>query len=59
MSISLGVVEDKPELIRSVMEKVCLFDNVEVVWVAENGLQAIEEVRSLLRIRVQAMLRAD
>ena len=43
--IKLGIVEDKPELIRSVMEKVGLFDKVDVVWVAENGEQAIEEVR--------------
>lgn len=47
MSISLGIVEDKPELIRSVMEKVSLFDNVDVMWVAENGAQAIDEVRRL------------
>ena len=43
--IKLGIVEDKPELIRSVMEKVGLFDKVDVIWVAENGEQAIEEVR--------------
>lgn len=43
--IKLGIVEDKPELIRSVMEQVGLFDKVDVVWVAENGEQAIEEVR--------------
>lgn len=43
--IKLGIAEDKPELIRSILDKISLFDGVEVIWVAENGERAIEEVK--------------
>lgn len=45
MIISVGIAEDNPELMKSVLEKISIFDNVEVLWVAENGYRACELAR--------------
>ncbi|MBI1268430.1 MAG: response regulator [Cryomorphaceae bacterium] len=44
MKIKLAIAEDNPNLIRSVLEKISLFDEVEVLWVACNGLEVLEKI---------------
>ncbi|MCH2197761.1 MAG: response regulator transcription factor [Flavobacteriales bacterium] len=44
MKIQVAVAEDNPNLIRSVLEKLQLFDQVEVMWVANNGVEVIQKV---------------
>ncbi|WP_306643430.1 response regulator [Sanyastnella coralliicola] len=44
MKIQVAVAEDNPNLIRSVLEKLQLFDQVEVMWVASNGVEVIQKV---------------
>lgn len=44
MKIKLGIAEDNPNLIRSVLEKITLFNEVEVLWVACNGLEVLEKI---------------
>ncbi|MFM1932805.1 MAG: hypothetical protein RL226_2108 [Bacteroidota bacterium] len=47
MKITLGIAEDNPNLIRSVLEKMSLFDEVEVLWVASNGLEVLEKITNV------------
>lgn len=42
--IKVGIVEDNPSLMKSVLEKLSLFDQVEVLWVAENGSYVLEHI---------------
>lgn len=44
MNIRIGIAEDNPSLIRSILEKISLFDDVEVAWVATNGKEVIDKV---------------
>lgn len=44
MNIRIGIAEDNPSLIRSILDKISLFDKVEVIWVATNGKEVIEKV---------------
>lgn len=48
MKISIGIVEDNPELMKSVLEKLSLFDHLDVLWVAEHGEAAMEKARHRL-----------
>ena len=44
MKITVGIVEDKPQLVTSLMDKLSLFDEFEVLWIAQNGKEAIDKV---------------
>lgn len=45
--ISIGIAEDNPSLIRSILEKLSLFDQVDVLWVATSGGEVIEKVTNV------------
>jgi DNA-binding NarL/FixJ family response regulator len=44
MKIKVGIVEDNPNLIKSVIEKLSLFEQVEIEFVAVNGREAIDRM---------------
>lgn len=44
MKTRLAVAEDNPNLIRSILEKLGLFENIEVVWVANDGKEVLEKM---------------
>ncbi len=48
MKITIGITEDNPELMKSILEKLNLFDNVEVLWVAEHGDAALTKAEEHL-----------
>jgi DNA-binding NarL/FixJ family response regulator len=43
MKISVGIVDDKPFLTQQLAESISLFEEFEIVWTAENGLDALEK----------------
>lgn len=44
MKIKVGLVEDNPHLARSLKENLSAFDNVEVLFVASNGQDALQKL---------------
>ncbi len=44
MTYRIAIVEDRPDLIKSLLEKLSIIDQSEVVWVANNGREAIDKV---------------
>ncbi len=44
MTYRIAIVEDRPDLIASLLEKLSIIDQSEVVWVANNGREAIDKV---------------
>jgi len=42
--ITVALVEDKPELQKSISERLSLFDNIELLFVANNGEHAIQKL---------------
>lgn len=44
MTYRISIVEDRPDLIKSLLEKLSIIDQSEVVWVANNGREAIDKV---------------
>jgi len=44
MTYRIAIVEDRPDLISSLLEKLSIIDQSEVVWVANNGREAIDKV---------------
>lgn len=44
MKIQLGIAEDNPNLIKSIVEKIALFDDLEIAWVAENGQEVLGQM---------------
>lgn len=44
MIYRIAIVEDRPDLIKSLLEKLSIIDQSEVVWVANNGREAIDKV---------------
>ena len=47
MKIKIGLVEDNPHLARSLKENLSSFENVEVLFVASNGQDALQKLFSL------------
>jgi DNA-binding NarL/FixJ family response regulator len=43
MKIPIAIVDDKPYLIHQLKESLTLFDEIEVVWTAANGRQAVDK----------------
>lgn len=43
MKIPIAIIDDKPYLIHQLKESLTLFDEVEVVWTAFNGRQAVDK----------------
>ena len=46
MKIPIAIVDDKPYLIHQLKESLTLFDEIEVVWTAANGRQAVDKILS-------------
>jgi len=46
MKITIGLVEDNAPLIRSVSRNLSCFDNVELLFVARNGQEALEKLQA-------------
>jgi len=46
MKIKVGLVEDSPNLARSLKENISAFENVEVMFVASNGQEALQKLFS-------------
>jgi DNA-binding NarL/FixJ family response regulator len=44
MTYRIAIVEDRQDLITSLLEKLSIIDQSEVVWVANNGREAIDKV---------------
>jgi DNA-binding NarL/FixJ family response regulator len=44
MKTRLAVAEDNPNLVRSILEKLSLFENIEVLWVASDGREVLEKI---------------
>ena len=44
MKIKVGLVEDSPNLARSLKENISAFENVEVMFVASNGQEALQKL---------------
>jgi DNA-binding NarL/FixJ family response regulator len=44
MTYRIAIVEDRPDLIKSLLEKLSIIDQSEVVWVANNGREANDKV---------------
>lgn len=42
--IRLAVAEDNPNLVKSVLEKISMFEGVEVCWVANDGKEVLEKI---------------
>lgn len=47
MKIKLAITEDKPQLVTSLMDKLSLFKEFEVIWIAQNGKEAIDKVTNV------------
>lgn len=48
MKIKLAVAEDNPNLARALKENIASFENVELLFVAANGMEAIQKMSSAL-----------
>ncbi len=44
MKIKIAIAEDDPNLMGSVIEKIKLFDGIDVIWVAENGQVVLDKI---------------
>ena len=47
MKIKVGLVEDNPHLAKSLKENLSEFENIEVLFVASNGKEAIQKLFSI------------
>lgn len=47
MKTTICIVEDKTQLVTSLMEKLALFSQFEVLWIASNGKEAIDKVTNV------------
>ncbi len=44
MKIKIAIAEDDPNLMGSIIEKIKLFERVDVIWVAENGQVVLDKI---------------
>ena len=42
--ITVALVEDKPDLQKSISERLSLFDEIELLFIADNGQRAVDKL---------------
>ena len=59
MTYRIAIVEDRPDLITSLLEKLSIIDQSEVVWVANNGREAIHSQYPNIKIVMLTVMEED